>query len=765
MSDTLLPIKVVVARDNLDYISREVTARQWEPFRVVTDEIRGKLSKQALDAGRHFARTFPDWGTAPAVAKVTLIPEALAKTYQPKAVFNDKTCPIIGAGALGELYVSATPVGIRKLADRIMHGDGKVATAHISTIDRIEPYSLQLPPGLQPRALAAPKQKEKAKRLRCRLFQHPGQDTAASDQAFVQFAESKGASRVERMAYATGIRIYCLHDVPPDNIPDFQANQAIEDINVFPVYHRVRSMYATRGTLTADLFPPPVPGVEYGVVGLIDSGTDPNNEHLQAWVVDRWDWNIPRDMQDNTHGSFVAGVAIHGRLLNNGSDQFPSASCRIVDVVALDRDGTIDEYELIGVIDKAVEKYPFVRVWNLSLGRDTPCVDDIHSPLGVALDERMKKHDIVFVSAVGNYETRPLRDWPPDGSIAADADRLCPPADASRGVTVGGIAHLDNDNTCVRRGEPSPFSRRGPAPSFGIKPEVAYPAGNCDRDGRHTQTGIVSVDGDGNETESIGTSYATPLASSVMANLIAELSSEGELAPIPLAKALFCHSAFLRSGPPTADELRYRGIGCPLDVNEILQCRQSAATIILQVPLTPRPDFVKNPFPLPRSLFGESDSLQCEMFMTLYYDSPLDASCHFEYTRVNVEASLGEVRERNRKDKDPANLFGGELNLVPRQLKKLYPGEKDRVQHGFKWSPLKFYHRKFSRKEVQGPWELRLGMLTRNGVVLENPIDVFLVVTLRSAKPEATVYNELVTEMAQLGWGANNLKIRSQERH
>ncbi|WP_162671397.1 S8 family serine peptidase [Gemmata massiliana] len=210
--------------------------------------------------------------------------------------------------------------------------------------------------------------------------------------------------------------------------------------------------------------------------------------------------------------------------MNNGNENFPSTSCRIVDVVALDRDGSIDEYDLLTVIDNAITKYPFVRVWNLSLGRDTPCVDDRHSPLGSALDERMKTHDIVFVCAAGNYETTPLRNWPPDGSIASDEDRICPPADALRGVTVGGIAHLDNRNTCVRQGEPSPFTRRGPAPSFGIKPEVAYPAGNCDKDGRHTQTGIVSIDSNGNETESVGTSYATPLASSVMANLISELT-------------------------------------------------------------------------------------------------------------------------------------------------------------------------------------------------------------------------------------------------
>jgi hypothetical protein len=177
------------------------------------------------------------------------------------------------------------------------------------------------------------------------------------------------------MAYSDGLRIFCLHGLAPERIPAVRAHPAVEDLSPFPEYHAVRTLCHPKGMVTADVFPAPVPGVEYGLMGLIDSGTDRNNPHLQAWVVARNEDFVRPEMQDNTHGSFVAGMAIHGRLLNANHGDFPSTSARVVDVVALDRDGKIDEYDLLTVIDKALDNYPEVRVWNLSLGRDTPCED------------------------------------------------------------------------------------------------------------------------------------------------------------------------------------------------------------------------------------------------------------------------------------------------------------------------------------------------------------------------------------------------------
>ena len=758
--DRLLPIKVVFARKDQDYVTRQQNFRQFPQFKAVTPALRARFAGQAENVATYFAKEFSDWATVPAVAKLTLIPEAMAKTYRPTAIFNKTTCPIIGSGQPGELFISVSPRGIARLVNRIRNGNSKKDIAHISTIQQITPFSASksdLESLIE--KVKAPRKKNKPARLRCRLFQHGGEEARASVKSFRRFAKIQGADRVQILKYSAGIRVYCLHGVPPENVPVIRAHPTVADAGLFPQYRLVRNPCKASAVVTEKLFPPPVDGVDYPITGMIVSGTDRTNSLLQAWVVDRFDY-VPVDMQDNTHGSFVGGLLAHGKLLNYNHEQFPGVSSRIVDVVALDRDGEIDEYDLLTVIDQAIAKYPMVRVWNLSLGCESPCTDTAFSMLGTALDERMKKHGIIFVIAAGNYSSPPYRGWPPDGTLTLDEDRICAPANAMRGITIGGIAHLDNDKTRVRKGQPAPFGRRGPAPAFAIKPELSLPAGNCDQDGNHVQTGIVSIDGSGNIAESIGTSYPTPLAASLMSNLVRELSVDGEEAPLSLAKALLFHSAFLRSGASDVQGLRYYGIGCPMDLEEILGCRQSSATIIVQVPLTTRPEFHKRPFPMPSCLVDPEIGLQGEVFMTLFYDSPLDAKCDFEYCRCNVTASLGTVV----RDSEGNESFSGELKSVPAGITKEYPNEKELVEYGYKWSPLKLYYRKFSAGPWDKPWDLRMELLTRSEFVLAAPVDVTLVITIRAFKTDTKVYDELVTQMNRLGWAAIDLRTVSRGR-
>jgi subtilisin family serine protease len=56
--------------------------------------------------------------------------------------------------------------------------------------------------------------------------------------------------------------------------------------------------------------------INYPLVGVIDSGTDPNNMLLRPWVAIRDEDDVPAVDQDNNHGSFVAGLIANGRTLN-----------------------------------------------------------------------------------------------------------------------------------------------------------------------------------------------------------------------------------------------------------------------------------------------------------------------------------------------------------------------------------------------------------------------------------------------------------------
>jgi serine protease AprX len=429
-----------------------------------------------------------------------------------------------------------------------------------------------------------------------------------------------------------------------------------------------------------------------------------------------------------------------------------------VDVVAFDKEGEVSEDELLVAIDSGLERFPEVKVWNLSLGSSDPCGDDSFSEFGTALDERAERRGVLFVIAAGNYSRAPFRTWPPQDGIG-EADRICPPADSMRGLTVGSVAHLETASTCVRLGDPSPFSRRGPGPAYVMKPELAFYGGNYDPRGQYVQAGVVSIDGHGHRAENIGTSFANPLASTLAANVEAELRTPSMPRPRPLVKALMVHGAFLRNSPLDVPRFNYTGLGCPPDIAQIINCRQSAATVIFQVPVRAKPDFGKRPFPLPPCLFEPGVGLQCEIFMTLMYEPPLDRNFGVEYCRLNVNATLGTVDIDRKIGKEKYNR---EVGPVPKDLSDGY--EEELIKHGYKWSPLKLYHRKFSRGPQGKYWRLTLDVLHRSDFESDDEQEVVLIVTIRGRRANMPVYDELVREMDRLGWGAQDLQVRSRLR-
>lgn len=743
MANELLPIKVVFPTKT-DYVRPVRTGRLFEPLRPVTPAFRRRLHNNVRNTRNAFAAAFKESTEIPAIASVTLRPDALAKSYRPSEIFNSVTAPIIGSRRNGELLVSVTERGLSQI-DREIDGQTQRSVAHLSTIRRIAPYRPEI--SVEP----------KARVLRVRLARHPSSvANSAIDSGFEMLMEATG-TRAVPLDYAPGLRIYRVEGLGESDLDRLKRFVGLQSITAFPEYGMVRSTaHILRAMADGDLHVPS-PGVDYGTVGLIDSGTDPNNPALQSWVTHRLESWTPRAVQENSHGSFVAGLITNGRTLNHDDLRFPDSRARIVDVVAIDRDGAISEDDLLRVIDDALEKFPAVRVWNLSLGLADPgCSDTEVSELAAALDERSRRHGVLFVIASGNMRDA-LRTWPPQHG-AVD-DRVRPPADAIRALTVGGIAHLDTARTVVRREHPSPFSRGGLGAAGTMKPELGHYAGNVDAQGQYLQTGIISTDGRGRIAENVGTSFACPLVSSLAAAVQHELDVPGAASSPTLLKAMLLHSAFLRSGPSPAAEARCRGVGIPGSVADILSCAQSAATIVIQARVQPNKEFTKEPFPMPECLMSDN-GLECEILMTMVHDCPVDRAFGVEYCRTNVVASLGTMGVDRRGKPRYTRQVGLAIDDARTLMKD------DVFELGHRWSPVKHYYRNFQRGPNQR-WRLKLSAVNRAEYLPEDDQDVVLLITIRSRNANAKVYNQLVRAMSQLSWTVSDLGVRSQirERH
>lgn len=649
------------------------------------------------------------------------------------------------------MLVSVHKSTLPRLESTILLASTKKAVANISTIESIEPFDVDQS---QLTELRNALSETKHTAVKLRLFHHnkPLVDQSLRDELYKLLARLK--IEATPLKYARSVNVYSLTGVRSEHVAELAGFVGTQSLGVFPEYNIVRPAAQPVGKLNAAQFPAPVPGVTYPIVGVVDTGIDPTNKLLAPWVAARHEY-VPVADRDYEHGTFVAGLLVHARSLNHGDSRFPARSCRVVDVIALPRSGSISEHELLAILQEVVPKHPDVRVWNLSIGGNIPCSNHAFSDFAVALDELQSEHNVTFVLAAGNYSTKPFRKWPPGASLG-ESDRICGPADSIRAITVGSLAHRDSPVALARPGDPSPFSRRGPGPVFVPKPELGHHGGNCDAHGLHAQIGVLSVDARGNLAESIGTSFAAPLVAAILAHL--QTGASAPLSPL-MAKALLIHSAVLSTSNIDAKEFPYRGFGIPADVDDILGCESWCATMLFELDVRAGVDLQRTPFPIPDCLRLDDGSFRGELVVTVVTEPQLDGTFGAEYCRSNVEVSLGRYDE----DEDGSCTQDRQVHPFPRRSDR-GKSEKKLVEQGYKWSPVKVYRRVSPRGIAGDTWRLTVAATDRS--LAENvATPVALIVTIADIDRIAPVYNDVVTTMARLGWATSDVQLRDRGRH
>lgn len=110
-----------------------------KPFRQVTDDFRRSLANQVSMLRATARRQVGQTGAMP--VRVKLLSQASAKSHRPRVLFTWETCPIVGAGRLGELFIKGTPDGLNRLSTLIESGTSDQVLKEISSIESIEPVT------------------------------------------------------------------------------------------------------------------------------------------------------------------------------------------------------------------------------------------------------------------------------------------------------------------------------------------------------------------------------------------------------------------------------------------------------------------------------------------------------------------------------------------------------------------------------------------------------------------------------------------------
>ncbi|MFJ0304723.1 S8 family peptidase [Acinetobacter baumannii] len=724
-------------------------------------ERREILAEQTETTLQSLLPEFKRWPNIPAVAKITLKEEALAKSHRPTALFTNTTCPIIGTLGFGEILVSATPMGLSRLKSKILTTDAQKPTANISTIEKIEPYTEN--ERLHNHNWKELEGKIKDNLIKLSVFDH--QDDEENEKLVAALFKLANDYNIplKELKYGNIKNLYVA------KVKDEEGKKAIANFiglrSVLPMPHyqplNILNPMTILSKADYSIFPLPDNNRDYPVVGIFDSGVCPNNTLLAPWVIAKETY-VPKGMEDYNHGTMVAGLIVNSHVLNHKDPRFPTSQAKIVDINVFPKGGQVSESDLVAAIEEIIPKYPSVKVWNLSLGASNPVSETDFSDFACFLDEMHDKYKCLFVIASGNQLDR--KCWPTMRNAASvNLNRVSSPADSVRGLTVGSLAHKDTTLTLVKTDEVSPFSRIGPGPCFIPKPEITHYGGNNCLNGNYTQTGVISLGPNDTLCESIGTSFSAPIVSSLAAEIYHFLlKNKSETVTPEMVKALLIHSALVSNTRKiSADNLPYYGFGRPQGIVDTLYCDSNAITLFFNVDIRHGGfEFEKVPFPMASCLLTPEGKFKGEILMTLVYSPLVDKRFASEYCRTNVDVGMGSYDLNTKKNKIEFNSL---IPATPSDLKLRY--EESQIKNGFKWSPVKAYYKRFPQGTDVDTWRLKMKVMRRaEEEKPNNAQNATLVLTIRALDPKLPVYNEMIQELRSLGWVTqpidNHLRLR-----
>ena len=133
-----LPIKVVTPADGDIHPPRH-TKMVPTDFTLHYDSVRETVLSGLDNLAHYFEPAFTQ-ANLPVVARVTLRDDAIAKSHRPNSLFDDKSCPIIGAEYFGHLLISVRHGALDRLTQKVRSGTTRYIRNDVSKITSITPF-------------------------------------------------------------------------------------------------------------------------------------------------------------------------------------------------------------------------------------------------------------------------------------------------------------------------------------------------------------------------------------------------------------------------------------------------------------------------------------------------------------------------------------------------------------------------------------------------------------------------------------------------
>ena len=560
----------------------------------------------------------------------------------------------------------------------------------------------------------------------------------------------------------------------------------LEDFEGIYTVEKMLPISVTLDTLTSPttiVAKAPIEGIEYPVVGILDTGFA-DNPYLSAWKTADSFTSYPDQYKDPSHGSFVSGIIEYGDELNGlSTTMLPGVHLFDAAVYPDSSKQTIYVDDLVEHIREAVERNRHIKVWNLSLGTSIESSLDDFSDFGMALDNIQDENNVLIIKSAGNC-TNFTRQLP--------KSRIAQSADSVRSVVVGSLAHAKGPYDYAEVDAPSPFTRIGPGPGSIVKPDVVFYGGNAGMNaGKLEKTGIKSFSIDGTPAYNVGTSFSTPWVSRMAAELTHLVKEEFD--PL-LIRALLIHNAKYpaNNSMSMTDKVTQMGFGAPSSVQEMLYNSEDEITLILRDTLEKGSFIEMFDFPFPESLVDKDGNFVGQIIVTVVTKSLLDDKQAGEYCQSNIDILFGTYETETDRDtskkgiKNPKGLEEPQNilleSLYSARVKGAHPftgfeRECTLVKYGKKFHPVKKYAIDLSemttsnrQRYLRGDrkWYLKIEGLYRDFIEQDARArnyqlsqEYCLLLTIRDPNGKAPVYDEVAQQLDYKNFLHHNIQLRN----
>ncbi|AKG52890.1 putative serine protease [Dehalogenimonas sp. WBC-2] len=761
-----LPIKLIMPNQGKEKKNPSGGAPP-KPFRTVDVPYRKRLSAEVSAISDAVLPYVKRIGSAPFRAK--LLPKAIAKSHRPERLFSDDTCPIIGVGRLGELFLKATPDGLNKLRNTIENDQTQQVVKELSSVEVFEPITPVFRiKGVEPKdVLRWSPRRDNTFVTRISLFNVGDADEQTGlVEDFKRVCKERDI-HIKPEGYSSDSFVYGVGCHTVEDVVALTRVVGVKTVVSMPLVRTIKPQTHNPKPIPKLRVREDYPG-DVPVVVVVDSGISDQIPELNSWVIGR-ESKVAPVYRNPEHGTFVAGLISCGSVLNPTFSNIDPNPCAIFDFQVLPNGdpakGPIEfftEQEFLVSLEEVLGLHANeYKVWNLSLGTSEVCSLDEFSSFAQELDNLQEKYSVSFVISAGNFQSPPLLDFPRTPS-QMEVGRITVPSDSVLGISVGSISHVDYKDDGPKMNEPSAFSRHGAGPNYIIKPDLVHYGGACSVDVSHI-SGIRSL-GESGSVENIGTSFSAPLVSKTLAQIYHQVTPTPQ--PV-LARALLTHHARdpRTLGRVPDGEENYFGFGIPSAVPDCLECTPYSSTLVFEDALRPGFFLEWDDFPYPTALKRDGRYFG-EIWMTVAFSPERGARWGSEYCETHIDAHFGVIRDHvSRKTGEITTSFTG---LVPPEHKN--PGalyESYQVEKLRKWAPVRTYYGDLGENGERGErWRLAVKLLTRHGI---EDVDSFkpqpfsLIITISDPRKIAPVYDEMA-RIVRSRFQAQNLTLRATAR-